>query len=88
MPSLSEDSLDVIYMRMLTIWKRSKRPTVSIDALVYKNHFSFIPHKDLVIDSTNSDRVLFVLLDREKAIQSVEQRRDLHYGPQVCRNSV
>lgn len=88
MKQISSDKLQVISMKLLSRWKRSKRKVVTLDAQLYKDYFSFLTPRNMVIDSKNTDRILFVQFDRLAAIKAIEEKEELHYGPQICRSGI
>ena len=88
MKQLSHDEFDGMCIKLLSKWKKSKRRTVTLDAKIYKEYFSFIQPRNMVIDSKNTDRIIFVQFDRLAAIKAIEETKELHYGPQICRSGI
>jgi hypothetical protein len=85
---LSEDKFEILCIKIIQVWRRKKTKTVTMDAKIYKEYFSFLQPIGMIIDSKNTDKILFVQLNREEAIKAIEHKKELHYGPQVCRNRI
>lgn len=74
--NLSKSDVDVIAAKFLRVWTRSKRKKVSLDADTYAALFPYLERLG-VIKEKGKDKVLFVIVDREKAIEQVKEYRNL-----------
>jgi hypothetical protein len=77
MKPLDHDKLLVQAVQILTGISRSKRDEVQVEFDTYKTFFQSVERRSVVIDK-ETQKVLYVKLDKEKAITHLKSRFSLY----------
>ena len=73
---LTEEQRDVFIAKILTVWKATNRPTISLEKDVYISLFSFLTPIHTVHDKLTGDPVIF-LFPRKKAIDQTKKQYNM-----------
>ena len=82
LPSLSLSEMGVEVNKILSVWIRCTRPTVSIDADMFRMFFPFLPVAHTVHNKSTGNPV-FILVNRLDAIKRVQAHYQLHEGKKL-----
>jgi hypothetical protein len=81
-----QETNEIKAAKLLTVWRRDTRPTVSVTKKEYDELLHKVPRKFVSVQKGTGE-VLYVTLDKEQAISHLKAEYNLYEASSLCQNN-